>query len=246
MKWFIGIFAIFCSLALSKSEGGAGDINYLIEHASVAVDVYSGILDQEPWKLFKEAPQEFSSYPTDRSPVSAKLLGEIHTRLLNSRDAYDSLSQSAKEWCGFSKGLLIAYNKLFDGLTAAKSETQKTLLLRVIDDEISKMNEWQTSLTDMATNFHEAADKLTTLNNRALPDSSKTFYGTLNSKVNQAYRDASETQIKLQGEKQVLENLRGQLAESRANESISAESRQIITNSVQNLIAKCNEYSQKH
>lgn len=165
---------------------------------------------------------------------------------MNSRDAYDSLSQSAREWCGFSKSLLTAYIKLFDGPTATQSQTQKTLLLKVIDDEISKMSEWQTSLTDMATNFHEAADKLTTLNNRALPDSSKTFYGSLNSKVNQAYTDVSEIKNKLQNENRMLENLRAQLAESRPNESISADNRQIITNSVQNVIDKCNEYSQNH
>lgn len=220
------------------------EVRDLIESASVVVDAFSGTLDQEPWKLFEEAPRDFINHPTDRSKDSANLLGDIHTRFANSQDAYFSLSQTAKEWCGVSKSLLSTYNKLFD--SQGNSQVQKTLLLRVIDDEIDKMNEWETSLTDMATNFHEAADKLKTLNNLALPDSSKTFYGTLNRKADQAYTDVSETKKKLQSENKVLEVLRARFAESTPNESISDEDRQIITDSVKNLIAKCNEYSQKH
>ncbi|KAG4080397.1 hypothetical protein HA402_010465 [Bradysia odoriphaga] len=224
MELFFGISVIFCLLDLVALENGV-EVKDLIEHVGVVVDVYSGILDQEPWSQFEQAHEEFRNNPTDRSTDSANLLGGIHTNFLNTIDAYDSLSLDTREWCGLSNGLLPTFNRLFDGLTAEKSQAQKTLLLRVIDSEISKMSDWQRQLTDMATNFHGASDKLTTLNNRALPASSKTFYGTLNSEeVDQAYKNVIETKAKLQTEREVIERLRAQYVDSKPNGSIDEES----------------------
>lgn len=108
------------------------------------------------------------------------------------------------------------------------------------------MNEWETSLTAAATNFREASDKLTVLNHQDLSQSSKVFYQRLNHKADQAYRDVNETKTKVQTRKPVIQNLRDQFANSRPNESITAESRQSISDSVQNVITKCDEYRQKH
>lgn len=225
---------------------GGVEVKELLDHAIVAVDVYNEILDQIPWSQFKEAHNEFHNNPTDRSRESAELLGGVHTNFLNSEDAYFSLSTDTREWCGFTKGMLPVYDKLYDNSTPAKLQAQKKLLLDVIDNQLGKMNAWETSLTVMATNFREASDKLTTLIHRDLSQSSKVFYERLNRKADQANRDVSETKTKIQTEKPVIENLRAQFANSTPNESITAESRQSISNSIQNIVAKCNDYRQKH
>lgn len=142
-----------------------------IDAAGKALDLYNKVLDQiVPWKEFKATLDELDKYRQDYSKESADLLGEIKTYMMNGMDAYFRSTQSVYEWAGLSIPLLTAYIALFNEHDQKKSETQKTMLLTVLDKGIARMKEAQNELDKSSGSFNLAAGKLTSLNARLRDD----------------------------------------------------------------------------
>lgn len=198
-----------------------------------------------PWKTINDEIHELRT-KNGGSKEDSHLFGETVTHLMNGMDAHFNAVQSIREWCGLAKSVLTAYNQQLN--KAESSAAQKTLLVRVLGNEIDKMNRAEVQLTTISTNFHQAAGKLTTLQNRlknksdADSKSMKRFAESLGHKLNKAHTDIDETKTKLQDKIRTIENLKVQIEKTESYVS-AAELRNIAVQSVQNLIADCNEYS---
>lgn len=138
-----------------------------IQTANEAFSVYDRILDQVvPWKEFNETLIELDKYREDYSTESATLIGDIKTRMMNGIDAYAEASQSVYEWASLVVPLLKAYLTLFDGYNPQKAHAQKTILLKILDEGMAKMNAAQDKLSISSSSFNSAAGKLTSLHSQ--------------------------------------------------------------------------------
>lgn len=115
-------------------------------------------------KLDKPAPA------ADYSHKSADFLGRIKTHLMNSKDAYDSATQSIYEWCGLSKSLLATYIKLSNDGNASKQTAQNTMLVKVLENGMKQMERAQEKLDVCAANLNATSETLTALGTQMYND----------------------------------------------------------------------------
>lgn len=196
------------------------------------------------WNTINEIIQELRV--NDGIPKeSAQLVGDTVTDLMNGNDGYSNALQSVREWCGLTKPLLTAY---IQQLNKAESSTaQKTLLLRILGNEIDKMNRVEKELNNITRHFKQAAWKFTILRNQ-LNDKSdaeskaiKRFAELSGIKLNRACTAIDEAKEELKEKIETIGNLKIQI--ERAESYVStAELRNIAVQSAQKLIDDCNEY----
>lgn len=191
MKWLYGICALLSLVALGKSEGefyfSSSHFNKIFQfvlfflkwsinnfalqlgneiaqealvNAGKAIDLYNELDQVIPWTTIKETLDDLDAHRVDQTKESAELLGKVHTSLLNGFDAYDRLSQSIIEWTGLLTPLLSTYTKLF---SAGKSQSQKTILERVLLQGLEKMGVAQEEMAIVSMSLNEADANLTTL-----------------------------------------------------------------------------------
>ncbi|CAM3870595.1 hemolysin E [Rahnella bruchi] len=142
-----------------------------IDAADKALDLYNKVLDQViPWNTFQKTVEELSRFKDDYSQKSSVLVGEVKTLLMTSQDKYFTATQSVYEWCGMSTQLLQAYLALFKEYNEQKAEAQKAILIKVLDDGITKMDAAQKSLGESSLSFNEASGKLLQLDSQLSND----------------------------------------------------------------------------
>ena len=133
-----------------------------IETADGALDLYNKYLDQViPWQTFDETIKELSRFKQEYSQAASVLVGDIKTLLMDSQDKYFEATQTVYEWCGVATQLLAAYILLFDEYNEKKASAQKDILIKVLDDGITKLNEAQKSLPSTSSSPAVAASTRT-------------------------------------------------------------------------------------
>ncbi|ENR4544448.1 hemolysin HlyE [Escherichia coli] len=145
-----------------------------IETADGALDLYNKYLDQViPWQTFDETIKELSRFKQEYSQAASVLVGNIKTLLMDSQDKYFEATQTVYEWCGVATQLLAAYILLFDEYNEKKASAQKDILIKVLDDGITKLNEAQKSLLVSSQSFNNASGKLLALDSQLTNDFSE-------------------------------------------------------------------------
>ena len=145
-----------------------------IETADGALDLYNKYLDQViPWQTFDETIKELSRFKQEYSQAASVLVGDIKTLLMDSQDKYFEATQTVYEWCGVATQLLAAYIFLFDEYNEKKASAQKDILIKVLDDGITKLNEAQKSLLVSSQSFNNASGKLLALDSQLTNDFSE-------------------------------------------------------------------------
>ncbi|EEU9258149.1 hemolysin HlyE [Escherichia coli] len=145
-----------------------------IETADGALDLYNKYLDQViPWQTFDETIKELSRFKQEYSQAASVLVGDIKTLLMDSQDKYFEATQTVYEWCGVATQLLAAYIFLFDEYNEKKASAQKDILIKVLDDGITKLNEAQKSLLVSSQSFNNASGKLLALDSQLPNDFSE-------------------------------------------------------------------------
>lgn len=145
-----------------------------IETADGALDLYNKYLDQViPWQTFDETIKELSRFKQEYSQAASVLVGDIKTLLMDSQDKYFEATQTVYEWCGVATQLLAAYIFLFDEYNEKKASAQKDILIKVLDDGITKLNEAQKSLLVSSQSFNNASGKLLALDSQLTNDFQK-------------------------------------------------------------------------
>ncbi len=144
-----------------------------IETADGTLDLYNKYLDQViPWQTFDETIKKMSCFKQEYSQESV-LVGDIKTLLMDSQDKYFEATQTVYEWCGVATQLLAAYILLFDEYNEKKASAQKDILIKVLDDGITKLNEAQKSLLVSSQSFNNASGKLLALDSQLTNDFSE-------------------------------------------------------------------------
>ena len=145
-----------------------------IETADGALDLYNKYLDQViPWQTFDETIKELSRFKQEYSQAASVLVGDIKTLLMDSQDKYFEATQTVYEWCGVATQLLAAYILLFDEYNEKKASAQKDILIKVLDDGITKLNEAQKSLLVSSQSINNASGKLLALDSQLTNDFSE-------------------------------------------------------------------------
>lgn len=143
-----------------------------IDAVDKALDLYNKVFDQiVPWKTLNETIEKLDKFRQDYSQEAANLIGNTKTLMMDGMDAYFRATQSVYEWCGLAVPLLKAYKKLYEGaMNQGKFTAQRTLLLKVLDDGIAKMEKAQDELAASSKSFNDSAGKLTSLKRRLQTD----------------------------------------------------------------------------
>lgn len=173
------------------------------------------------------------------------LFGETVTHLTDGMDSYFNVVQNIREFCGLANPTLTVYKQK---LTKAESlAAQKRLLLRVLRNELDKMNRAQVGVNEISSSIKEAAEKMTILQNRlknksdAQSVSIRRFGESTGEKLTKAYTGIIEINGKLKNQIKTIENLKIQIERSESHVS-TAELRNVAVHSAEKLINDCNEY----
>lgn len=102
----------------------------------------------------------------DYSVESASLLGEIKTLIMNALDQYFQSTQAIFEWCGLASELLTDYLELFNQIDESTFNNQKEIMIEVLSEGITKMEQAQKNLGESSSSFNDASGKLSSLNAR--------------------------------------------------------------------------------
>lgn len=214
-----------------------------IEAANSALDLYNRAVDQIiPWGKYEEIIKEIDRYKEDYSQKSSVLVGQVKTLLLNAQDAYYSSTQKIYQWCGLTRNLLPVYISALDD--PSKIETQKAIIVKVLDDGILQMDRSILELEKCSLSFNSMSGKLTELDTQLKNDAdvkSEYFNHQVDKLRKQAYGGAAaglvlgpfgliisysiaagvlegklipELKKKLEEVKKFFENLRAQVASS--------------------------------
>lgn len=246
---------LFCFSSLNKpsnflfkvsgANAGIENENQAIEAADSALDLYYQLSTKTvPWNRINGKIQELKNLK-GVSKNDAELFGETVTSVMNGMDARFNAIQNIREWCGLASGLLTTYNRQLN--KAESSTVQKTLLVRVLGNEIDKMDRARVQLDSISSNFKEAAGKMTTMQNRLKNKSDaeskliKKFVESFDDELNRACTKIDETNRQLQDRIKTIDNLKVQI-EGTGSYVSTDELRSITAQSVQKLIADCNEY----
>lgn len=244
-----------------------------IEGTNEALNMYDKLIERVvPWKEFKESLAELDKYRNDFSAENALLIGDVKTHMMNGIDAYFYASQNTFEWASFSVSHLKLFIDLFNGHDAKKFETQKRLIIELLDNGVAQMGAAHAELGNAVFSFSSAIGKLTALRKDfrrkikklifGLEDgnSVKTskllskmsailkFYDDLKRKVKHATENIIDATEILQTEIQHIYNLETQTEQEVwfVNLDEVSELRDMIIQSTQHLIADCEQYQKKH
>lgn len=138
-----------------------------VDTINKALELYNKVLDKiVPWETYDKTVKELDRFRDDYSNESATLVGEVKTLIKNAQDDYFAATQEIYEWCGLTTKLLNIYLQLFAKKTSKTYEAQRALLIKVLDDGVTKMAKGQAKLLQSSSNFNNVAGKLTALHSR--------------------------------------------------------------------------------
>ncbi|HEI0091691.1 TPA: hemolysin HlyE, partial [Escherichia coli] len=142
---------------MTNADQTVETVKTAIDTADKALDLYNKVLDQViPWNTFNDTVKELSRFKEEYSQSASTLVGEIKSLLMNSQDRYFEATQVVYEWCGVTTQLLTAYLSLFNEYDEKKASAQKTILIKVLDDGIIKLEKAQQSLHASSQSFNSA------------------------------------------------------------------------------------------
>lgn len=133
-----------------------------ISAASNALNTYSKVLDQLiHWDIKQRTVLTHITSNTKHSIKAAEHIGRITTFLLDSSDEYESSSMAVYTWCRTASSTLQSYLRLFSSHgTAAIAKAQKTLLFKVLENVVNKMNKAIEKLDACKKSFNDASKEL--------------------------------------------------------------------------------------
>lgn len=159
-----------------------------INAADKALDLYNKVVDQVvPWNAFEETIKEIERFKDEYSTEASTLVGETKTLLLDAQDKYFQSSQSVYRWCGLTLQLMPVFIKSLD--IPEQAETQRTIITKVLDDGIQKIEVAIDLLGKSSETFNKTSGKLTELDAR-LGNDFDTKSGYFKSKVDKIRKDA--------------------------------------------------------
>lgn len=253
-----------------------------------------------PWKDFNQTLIKMDKYRQNFSIESAELIGEIKVLMLKGKDCYLAASKNVYEWAGLVTPLLTAYISLLRFSTPENTQTQKDILLSVLDEGIHKFERAQDELFRSSGSFNRAAGRLVALHARfesefneeseyvqskisqirilsyvggayilGLPGilvahllaknkftrqlmlrlkSIELFYDKLKGRVDQAAKDIDKAKRILSHEVQQIGEMKVETQEITTFVHLDHEVylREVVTESAEKLIAKCQEYRERH
>lgn len=165
-----------------------------IEAGDKALNLYDKAIDHViPWDSYESTMKNLKTFEQDYSDKSAELVGNVKTLLMNAQDEYFKATQSIYEWSSTTSALLEAYLKLFDNSTEEKAESQKKIILHVLESGIEKMNISQESLGKCSKDFNELSGQLVKLDNQLdndFAENSPYFQSQIDKVRKQAYAGA--------------------------------------------------------
>lgn len=143
-----------------------------IESLDKGLDLYHKILDKVvPWSKLNKTMGKLGNNRFNYSEEAAALIGQIEPKMMDGMDAYFRATQNMFQWCGLAIDLLEPYKTLFDGeMDQDIYNTQREILLQLLDDGITRMKKGQGELAVSSSSFNVAAGKLTELNRRLAKD----------------------------------------------------------------------------
>lgn len=135
-----------------------------IDIADKVLDLYNKIADNAiSWKVYEDTLTNLDKYKDDYSKESGKLVGEVKTLIMNAKDSYHESVQTVFEWCSLTSKLLPVYNSLLKNPTDADIQSQKNIILKILDDGSTKMRNAQNVLAKCSVSFNDAAGRLVAL-----------------------------------------------------------------------------------
>ena len=136
-----------------------------VDAANEALDLYNKSVNQLiPWDTFMQAMKDLRDNEKQYSDLAAVIVGKVQTLLLNSSDEYDSSLEEVNKWCKMAVPVLGQYMTLFAMTSDPKiAEAQKLLLLKVLNDGSTHMDNAIAKLEVSKKSFNDAYGQLTTL-----------------------------------------------------------------------------------
>lgn len=135
-----------------------------IDAVSEAMDLYNTAVDHAiPWTKLREIKTKLDQSGSEFSKQSTDWVGRIKTQLLNTIDAYDSVTQSIYEMCGSVTSTLSRYVQLFNVPNPATMTTQKNLLISTLDNGIRHLKQAQKELVHTLSALKTASDEFKSL-----------------------------------------------------------------------------------
>lgn len=244
--------------------------NDSIQTVGQILDIFNN-LDRFPWAVFKEKLSDIDKYPKDYSEESVILVGNIKANMRNIMDTYFEAMRRISEWCALAVQLLKTHVKLFTSRSALKAVDQ--LFQKVLSDGVAKMTTATAEIQKMSNNFGAAYGTLTVFflkleqnfdqdNAFSLQKLFRTDHKEMDRakaivdlKERLAYLQICQAAIDIIKIEQQLETQVDDLKElnvqsnRRTNfETIANDAtlRDAVVNAIENLIAKCSEYVEKH
>lgn len=223
-----------------------------IDAAREVFSLYDVLVDQHiPWKSFKESFNDLDKYRGGFSTETALRIADIKTNLMHGIDAHFHASQKMYEWASATAIHMQLYIKLFDDHNAKKAITQRALLSDVLNREIAQMNATQFEIEKILSSFRSAALNLKKL--RGEHDAGKM------SAVTKFYMDLAKTLVQATDHLSYSKELLLEQTERVSSwEKLNQETvrfvnlndrshlRDQIIDTAKHLIARCEEYQQRH
>lgn len=157
--------------------------------------MYTAMESKVPWTRFNTSLVNFDKFRKLYSVLSAPLVGNIKTSMMNAMDAYFHATRHILDWCSLIVPLLGAHIRLFTEHSAFKAQAQNRLLQTVLTDGIERMKVSEAQLETISSNFNAIVDTLAPLFKQFQIDydeKSKFFETKLCSTLNEKRTDAVE------------------------------------------------------
>lgn len=223
-----------------------------IDAVQQALSIYDIFIDRNvPWTIFTKSLNYLDKYRNELSTNSALLIAEIKVDMMNSIDARFHASQKIFEWATLTVFHLKLYIELFDGHDKKKFETQKQLLIDVLDKGIAQMNAALMEFEPISIGFDSVGEHLKALKRQHIPDKLselKQFYKKLARKVTSATQNIIFAQSVFVKQIELVFNLKTQIQQTMTFTNLNERTglRDIVINSAQSLIANCEDYRKRH
>lgn len=239
----------FTSESTAVIDFVVGTIVINIDSLFEALSLYDEMIDRAmPWKQFKESIADLDKFRNNFSTQNAVIIADIKVNILNAIDSHFHASQKVSECASFIASHLQLFIKFFNDHDDKKADTQKRLLIEVLDSTVNGINATETELEKISSNFNLAGEKLKTVrvenpsNNR----NAMKFYENLCKKVQQARENTVLARKMLSKKIESIVNFKNDSLIRYVDLNKRSDLLDTIIEAAQALIAKCEKYLSDH
>lgn len=150
-----------------------------------------------PGNEFQKSLDALEKYRNDYAgKIDWEINGIYKPQIMNYIDAFFYASQKIREWADIIESHLQLVNKLFDEHDARKAESQKQLLVEVLDNGVAQINAAQTHLVNSLPNLL-AADRIILASRNVFIEKWKVYHAKLRKPIHflGAYRSRDKKYI---------------------------------------------------